>query len=137
MTVTTNSAVLPQTPFSRTAVATTSETGFNGPTNVVDLLTAADNVNGARITRLFAIPRATISTANNVQIYERTGSTYTLIDSALMATVTPGAAVANTKTDFGYTEDAPLYVRAGYGLAVAMGQTVANGVVVKAEGGLY
>ena len=43
----------------------------------------------------------------------------------------------NGKIDFGYTDDNPLYVRAGYGLAVAIGLAVANGVVVKAEGGLY
>lgn len=137
MTVTTNAAVLPQTPISRTAVCTAAEVVFNGPTVVVDLLTAADNVNGARISRLYAIPRATIGTANNIQLYERNGAVYTLIDSALMATVTPGASFANTKTDFGYSDDAPLFVRAGYGLAVATGLAVANGIVVKAEGGLY
>lgn len=137
MTATPNSAVLPQTPFSRTAIATAAETSFHSPTNMVDLLLAADNTNGARVSRLFAIPRATIGTANNVQLYERNGSTYTLIDSVLLATVTPGASVANAKADFGYSEDAPLYVRAGYGLAVAIGVAVANGVVVKAEGGLY
>ncbi len=137
MTVTVNSAVLPQTPFSRVAVCTVAETAFHAPTNVVDLLTAADNPNGARITRLFAIPRAAIGTANNVQVYERNGSTYTLVESVLLSVHTPGASVANAKADFGYTEDNPLYVRAGYGLAVAIGLAVANGVVVKAEGGLY
>ncbi len=137
MAVTTNTAVLPQTPVSRAAVATVAETSFHAPTNVVDLLTAADNVNGARITRLCALARAAISTANNVQIYERNGSTYTLIDSALLSVHTPGASVASAKADFGYNEDNPLYVRAGCGLAVAIGLAVANGVVVKAEGGLY
>ena len=137
MTVTANSAVLPQTPFSRSAVCTSAETSFHNPTQVVDLLTAVDNVNGAEIHRLYGIPRAAIGTANNIQLYERNGSTYTLIDSALMATVTPGASVANAKTDFGYSIDTPLRVRAGYGLAVAIGLAVANGVVVKAEGGLF
>lgn len=137
MSLTPNTAVLPQTPISRTAIATVAEAAFNAPTNAVDLLTAADNQNGARISRLFAIPRATIGTANNIQLYERNGATYTLIDSQLMGAVTPGASVANPKTDFGYSEDFPLYVRAGYGLAVAIGLAVANGVTVKAEGGLY
>ena len=137
MSVTVNSIVTPQVPFSRTAVATTAEVTFTAPTQAVDLLLAADNSNGARVTRLVAIPRATIGTANNLQLYERNGSTYTLIDSALMATVTPGASVANTKTDFGYSDDNPLYVRAGYGLAVAIGLTVANGITFKSEGGLY
>ena len=137
MAVTPSSIITPQTPLSRTAVLTTAETTFNNPTNVVTLLDSTDNTNGARITRLHAIPRATIGTANNIQVYEYTGTTYTLIDSALMATVTPSASVANAKTDFGYSDDNPLLVRAGYGIKVAMGQSIANGVVVKAEGGLY
>jgi hypothetical protein len=137
MAVTANSIVTPQTPFSRSAVATTAEVAFSAPTQVVDLLLAADNTNGARLTKLVGIPRATIATANNLQLYERTGSTYTLIDSALMATVTPGASVANAKTDFGYSDANPLYVRSGYGLAVAIGLSVANGITFKAEGGLY
>ena len=137
MAVTANSAVLPQTPFSRTAVLTTAETSFNSPTNVVVLLTEADNANGAMISRAYAIPRASIASANNIQLYTFTGSTYTLMDSALMAIVTPSASVANTKTDFGYTADSPFYVRAGYGVAAAMGQSVANGVVARIEGGLY
>lgn len=136
MPVTANSIITPQTPVSRTAILTTAETTFNTPTNVVTLLLAADNVNGFRGTKVVAIPRATIGTANNIQLYEYTGTTYTLIDSALMATVTPGASVANAKTDFGYSEDAPLMVRAGYGLVAACGLSVANGIVVKLEGGL-
>ncbi len=137
MAVTPSSIVTPQIPFSRTAVMTQAEVGFNAPANVVDLLLGADNVNGARITKLIAIPRATIATANNIQLCERTGSTYALIDSALMATVTPGASVANAKTDFGYSDTAPLLVRAGYGLAVASGLAIANGIAAKLEGGLY
>jgi hypothetical protein len=135
MAVTANSIVTPQTPFSRTAIAATAETAFTAPTNVVTLLSEADNVSGARITRLIAIPRATVGTASNCQLYAFTGSTYTLIDSALMATVTPGAAVANAKTDFGYSEDSPLILRAGYGLAVAVGQSVST--AFRGEGGLY
>lgn len=137
MTQTPNSIITGQTPFSRTAVMTTAETAFHNPTNMVDLLLAADNVNGAAITRMWAIPRASVGTANNIQLYKRSGSTYTLIDSALMATVTPSASVANAKTDFGYTQDAPMTLEAGVGLAVAMGQTIANGVVVRIDGALY
>lgn len=137
MAVTQNKAVLPQTPFSRTAVATTAETAFHAPTNVVDLLLAADNVNGARINRLYAIPRAAVGTACNAQLYKRVGSTYTLIDSKLMAVITPGAAVASDKTDFGYSLLLPMELEAGIGLAVAIGQSIANGVVFRADGGLY
>lgn len=137
MALTPDTVILPQTPLSRTAVLTVAETAFHNPTNMVDLLLAAENTNGARITKLIAIPRATIGTANNIQLYERVGSTYTLIDSVLMGTVTPGAAAANAKTDFGCSIDDPIEVKAGVGLAVAMGQAVSNGVVVRCQGGLY
>lgn len=137
MAITQNKAVLPQEPFSRTAVATTAETAFHAPTNVVDLLDAADNLNGARITRLYAIPRAQVAAACNVQLYKRAGSTYTLIDSVLMATVNPSGSIANGRTDFGVSLASPMELEAGVGLAVAIGQTIANGVVVRCEGGLY
>lgn len=137
MAVTANSFVSPQTPFSRIAVATAAETSFHSPTNTVDLLLAADNTNGARITKLYAIARATNSGSNNCQIYRRSGSTYTLIDSQLLATVTPSATVANGKIDFGYSDDNPLLLLAGEGLAVAIGTGIANGVAFVAQGGLY
>lgn len=137
MAVTQNKAILPQTPFSRTAVVTAAETAFHNPTNTVDLLLGADNTNGARVTKIYAIPRATIDAAANVQLYKRSGSTYTLIDSVLMATVTPAANVANSKTDFGLSLLSPMELEAGVGLAVATGQAVANGIVVRCEGGLY
>jgi hypothetical protein len=130
-------ATLPKTPFSRTCVLTTAETAFNAPTAIVDLLLAADNTDGARITKVYAIPRANIATASNIQLYKRSGSTYTLIDSALMATVSPAAAVANPKTDFGYSVTSPLELEAGIGLAMATGQSVANGIVGRCEGGFY
>lgn len=137
MAVTANSIVTSQTPFSRTAVVTTADVAFSAPSNVVVLLSSSENTNGARVSRVYAIPRATIGTANNILLYEYTGSTYTLIGSQLMATVTPGASVANPVTDFGYSEDTPLYVRSGYGLAVACGLSVANGITVRADGGFY
>jgi hypothetical protein len=137
MALTPDTVVLPQTPLSRTAVLNAAETAFHNPTTMVDLLTIADNANGARITKLFAIPRAAIGTANNIQLYERVGSVYTLIDSVVMATVSPGAAIASPKTDFGFSIDDPVELKAGVGLAVAMGQAVANGVVIRCQGGLY
>ena len=136
MPVTANSIITPQTAISRTAILTTADIAWNAPVNIVNLLLAADNVNGFRGTRLYAIPRVAIATANNIALYEYTGTTYTLIDSALMAVITPTASVANAKTDLGYSEDAPLIVRAGYGLVAACGLSAANGIVVKLEGGL-
>lgn len=130
-------ATLPKTPFSRTCVLTTAETAFQLPTNAVDLLLAADNTDGARVTRLYGIARAAIATANNVQLYKRVGSTYTLIDSVLLTVHTPGASVASVKADFGYTLSNPLELEGGVGLAMAIGLSVANGVVGRCEGGFY
>jgi DNA uptake protein ComE-like DNA-binding protein len=136
MAGTPNSFVSPQTLFSREAIATTAETTFHTPTNVVTLLTEADNVNGARITSLYAIARAAIAAVNNCQIYKKVGTTYTLIDSALLGVVTPSATVANGKINFNYADDNPLEVEPGVGLAVAIGTSIANGVVFRCSGGL-
>jgi hypothetical protein len=57
-------------------------------------------------------------------------------NGATMSTAWCTASVANAKTDFGYSEDAPLIVRSGYGLVAACGLSAANGIVVKLEGGL-
>lgn len=135
MAVSANSIVTPQTPFSRTVANATGNTNFTAPTTAT-LLNRADNVNGARITRLVAIPAATVTSASNCQVYATDGTNTFLIDSVLMASgTTPGAAAANTKTDFGYSEDNALILRAGWGLEVAPGQS--QNVVFRCEGGLY
>lgn len=130
-------ATLPKTPFSRTCIMTAAETAFQLPTNAVTLLLAADNTDGARITRVYTIPRAALAALTNAQLYKLVGTTYTLIDSALMQIVTPSATVANPKTDFGYSLQSPLELEAGVGLAMAIGQAVANGVIGRCEGGFY
>jgi len=135
MAVTPNSIVTPQTPFSRQAATSTANTNFAAPTATTTLMDRADNVNGARITRLFAMPRAAVGTASNCQVYVYDGTTKFLIDSALMATVSPGAAVANPKTDFGYSEGNALILRAGWGLEIAPGQGIDT--VFRCEGGFY
>ena len=137
MAVNQDHATLPKTPFSRTCVLTAAEVAFQAPTAIVDLLLAADNTDGCRITKLYAIARAAIATANNVQLYKRSGATYTLIDSALMAVHTPGASVASAKADFGYSVSSPLELEGGIGLAMAIGLSVANGIVGRCEGAFY
>jgi hypothetical protein len=138
---TANSIITPQTALSKAAVCTTAETSFHSPTNVQTLIDdASDNPsssNGMRLTSLYAIARAAVATACNCQLYRKVGTTYTLIDSVLMSTGTPGAAVANQKADFGYSEDAPMLLEPGTGLAVAIGQSIANGVTFRTQGGKY
>jgi hypothetical protein len=138
MAVTPNSVVTPQTPVSFAAVATTGETAFHNPTGMVTLVDeTTDNVNGLRLTSIYAIMRATAGAAINCQLYRKVGTTYTLIDSVLMAANAPSATVANGKADFGYSETNPLILKAGVGLAVAIGTTTANGVTFAARGGAY
>lgn len=135
MTVSANSIVTPQTPFSRVVASATGNTDFTSPATAT-LLDCNDNTNGARITRLVVIPLATVTSASNCQVYATDGTDIFLIDSALMASgSTPGAAVANPKTDFGYSEDAPLILRAGWGLKVAPGQS--QNVAFRCEGAFY
>lgn len=132
-------ATLPKTPFSFRCVVTAAETAFHSPTpaSLKVLIPLASNTDGARVTKLYAIPRAAIAAANNIQLYEYDGVNYTLIDSALMGVVTPAAAVANPKTDFGVSLSSPLEIGANLGLFMGMGQAVANGVTGRCEGGFY
>jgi hypothetical protein len=129
MAVTANSIVTPQTPKSNVVGLTTGNTTFTtSPTNTVLLVTAG--ANGARLTRLWAVPLEQINTANNIQLYRSYdgGTLKYLYDSKLMATVTPGAAVANTPTDFGYSDDNPLILVANERIYMAEGQTEAVNV---------
>jgi hypothetical protein len=137
MAVTPNAIVTPQAALSRTAVATTADVAFSAPVNVQTLVDDATNLNGVRLTSLYAITRATLAANLNCLIYKKVGAVYTLMDSALLATVTPSASVANGKVDFGLSEDSPMILEAGTGLAVAIGTTIANGVAFVARGGAY
>lgn len=137
MPVTPNSIVTPQAPVSYTAVATAAETAFHNPTNAVELIPPAENLNGMRITKVYAIARAALGGATNYQLYKKAGSTFTLIDSVLAGDVSPSASVASTKGDFGISDTNPLILKPGEGLAFAIGRTVTNGVVCRAEGGQY
>ncbi|MFC3070513.1 hypothetical protein [Phenylobacterium soli] len=132
-----NNFISPQMPKMWTAIASAAEITFNTPTNVVVLVDETIDTTGVRITSICAIPRGAVGSACNCQLYKKVGATYTLIDSQLMPTVTPGAAAANPKTDFGYSEDNPLVLGAGTGLAVAIGQSVSNGITFRAHGGVY
>lgn len=134
---TANSIITPQVPKAWKATCTAAETSFHAPTNVQVLVDETVDITAHRITGLYAIARAAVGTACNCQLYWKAGTAYTLIDSVVMGTGTPSGSVANPKADFGYSEDNPLILPAGVGLAVAIGQAVANGVDFKAQGGGY
>jgi hypothetical protein len=123
-----------QTPQTATAIATTATASIDTtPTNTQLLLTAG--ADGAILTRLWAIPRATnTATALYLFLSKDGGTTRVLIDSDLMAAQTVATTTAIAKTSFGnYSETTPFRLAAGDKLYVGAGVTLSNGIVFKAE----
>lgn len=135
--ITTNEYIAVQSPVAYTGVATAAETAFHLPTNAVVVVPIADNTQGMRLTKAYAITRANPGAVINCQLYKLVGTTYTLIDSNTLANTSPSATVANVKAVFDASEDDPLFLHPGEGLAFAIGSAVANGVVCRVSGGSY
>lgn len=132
MAVTPNSIITPQTPKSAAVGLTAANATFTtSPANTQLLVTAGPN--GARLTRLWALPLEQINIANNIQLFRSydAGATKYLADSKLMPTASPGAAVANSPTDFGYSDINPLILAPNERLYVAEGQAEAVNVVAE------
>ena len=126
MPVTANSIITPQTPKSAVAATTTANSTYGAsPTNTVLLVTAG--ANGGRLVRLHAIPIATVTTANQLQLFRSQdgGVTKVFADSAVMATYALAQSTAAPKTDFGYSDDNPMILAANERLYVATGQSQA------------
>jgi hypothetical protein len=123
-----------QTPKTATAVCTAVATVANDtPANTVELLTAG--ADGAILTRLTAIPRATV-TASSLVIFisSDSGTTKRLIDSELMAAYTMATTTAVPETTFSmYSETTPLRLMAGDKLYVGSQVALAGGIVFRAE----
>ena len=122
-----------QTPKTATAVCTAAATLTDTPANTVLLVTAG--ADGAILTRLTAMPRATV-TANSLVLFisKDAGVTQRLVDSELMAAFTVAATTAIPETAFAnYTEAAPLRLEAGDRLYVGAQVELAGGIVFKAE----
>lgn len=117
--------------FTHGSNATSNATG--GGTAVLAQL-ARTSANGARITRLTALARAT-NTATELQLYVSNdgGTTKRLIRSVLMAAYTVAQTTGQTATDFGYSDSSPLILSASETLYVAIGVTN-TGIVFRAEG---
>jgi hypothetical protein len=119
-----------QTPKNASAIVTTASADLaTDPTNTVLLLTAG--ADGALLTRLRAIPRATV-TASNLLLWVSldNGTTKHLLDSVLMAAHTVATTTAIPTTSFtSYTEDTPLRLEAGAKLYVGSAVTLAGGIV--------
>lgn len=124
-----------QTPKTSSAVVTAACASFAGdtPTNTVLLLTAGTE--GALLTRLWSIPRATV-TASSLLLFlsKDSGTTKTLIDSELMSAHTVAATTAIPETTFSnYSEETPFRLESGDRLYVGSQVALAGGIVFKAE----
>lgn len=123
-----------QTPKTATAVCTAAATvTTDAPSNTVELLTAG--ADGAILTRLTAIPRATVTASSLVVfISSDSGTTKRLIDSELMAAYTMATTTAVPETTFTmYSETTPLRLMAGDKLYVGSQVALAGGIVFRAE----
>lgn len=133
MAVTANSIITPQTPKAAAVITTTANTTYtSSPTNTQTLITAGTN--GARVTRIRSIPRATV-TATGMHLFLSTdgGTTKVLIDSVLVSAHTVAVTTAIPETDWGYSDDNPLILPASAILYVSQAVTLADGIVTEAE----
>ena len=109
MPVTANSIITPQTPQTSNAACTTANTTYTtNPTNTVLLVTAG--ANGARLTRIGAIPLETLASAVQLQLFRSrdAGTTKLFFESAVAAAFTMADTTEVPTTDFGYSDDNPL-----------------------------
>lgn len=122
-----------QTPKTATAVCTAAATLTDAPSGTVLLFTAG--ADGALLTRLFAVPRATVTATSLVLfVSSDAGVTQRLVDSELMAAFTVATTTAIPETAFAnYTEAAPLRLGAGDRLYVGAQVALAGGIVFRAE----
>lgn len=120
---TANSIITPQTPQSNFVACSTANTTYTTtPTNTVLIATAG--ASGGRLTKLRAIPLATV-TATQLQEFRSldAGATKRFSNSALMAAYTMAQTTAAPVTDFGYSDDNPKILQASEQLYVAIGVT--------------
>jgi len=130
----TYTAPFAQTPKTSAVVITGAATvADDNPTNTVELLTAG--ADGALVTRLTAMPRATVTAANLVLFLQKSGqTTKRLIDSELMSAHTVAATTAIPETVFANISDStPMRLEAGDKLFVGSQVALASGIVFAAQ----
>lgn len=123
-----------QTPKTSTAVVTAAATvADDSPTNTVELLTAGTD--GALVTRLTAMPRATVTASNLLLFLQKSGqTTKRLIDSELMSAHTVAATTAIPETVFANVSDStPMRLEAGDKLFVGSQVALTAGIVFAAQ----
>lgn len=121
-----NSIITPQTPNSNHVVqAFTANTTFTStPTNTVLLVTAG--ANGARLTKLRALPTASV-TATQLQEFRSNDAGATKKFSNTVLGASGGYSFLGSTlppvADFGYSDDNPKFLKAGEQIYVAAGVT--------------
>jgi hypothetical protein len=131
----TNIAAFAQTPKTASAVAALALSNIttDSPTGAVLLMTAG--ANGSILTRLTAMPRATVSASSLCLFLSNdNGVTLRLIDSETMPIQTIATGSGINETIFAnYSESRPLRLGAGDKLYVGTQVLLAAGIVFKAE----
>lgn len=123
-----------QTQKTLTAVLTAASViTTDAATNTVICATAGTN--GALVTKVSVMPRATITaTAAYLFVSKDNGTTLRLIDSVLIPAYTMAATTATPVTPFtSIGEASPMRLEAGDKLYVSIGVALASGVVAKCE----
>jgi hypothetical protein len=135
MPVTPNKVVTPQTPRSSSAVAASANSSYGDtPSNTVVIFTAG--VNGARVSRITALARASVA-ATELQLYrdhDGTGTVRRFFRSRLMAAYVVSQSTGQDVVDFGYSDANPLLLAAGEKIYAAIGVSLASGIVFSVEG---
>ena len=125
-----------QTPKEGTAILTAVCSNVSISSTVANtVLLATAGAEGAIVTRISAIPRATVA-ATSLLLFDSsdTGTNKNLLDSAVMAAHTVAAATAIPVTVFSrYSEDTPMRLQAGERLYAGIGVALAAGIVFNVE----
>jgi len=130
----TNTAAFGQTTKTGNAEATAASViTTSAPTNT--LLIATAGTDGALMSRLTAIPRATVTASALYYFISRdSGTTKLLADSELMEAHTVAATTAIPETVFAnISQSKPLRLAAGDAVYVSSGVALASGIVFTAE----
>lgn len=120
------------------AVVTAALGGIGTATVTGAQLVATAGPNGALVTRISAIPRATVTASSLVLFLVKSSAptVFNLIDSELMNAYTLAATTAIPETTFGnITQETPLRLEAGDTLHVGSQVALAAGIVVSAGWG--
>lgn len=113
MPVTANSIVTPQIPRAATAEVTLANASYDAPSNTAVLAVAGPN--GARLTRITAIPRESVADTQ-LQLYrdgDGSGTNRRFFRSARMAAYAMAVGTEAPVTDFGYSDDNPMILAPG------------------------